>query len=101
MTDQRNGAPIEDGAPKGPTGSSGHPTTPTKSNDSATGRQRRRGATVGRCAYAWREGFTRGALDALRVAQREIDDPNLWLLLSRLADRYGDPDDYELAGGGS
>lgn len=70
-------------------------------HSSATSRQWRRGATVGRYAHAWRDGFTRGALDALRVAQREIDDPHAWLLLSRLADRYDvDPDEFELCGGG-
>jgi hypothetical protein len=55
----------------------------------------------GRGADAWRDGFRRGAQDALRLAAREIDDSHAWSVLSRLAARYTAPDDYELAGGGS
>jgi hypothetical protein len=42
---------------------------------------------------AWRQGFAFGFRDALRLAAREVDDPAVWLVLSRLAD------EYELAGG--
>ena len=55
---------------------------------------------IGRYAHAWRNGFARGAVDALRLAARELDDPDVWVVLVRLADRYDDPDDYELCGGG-
>jgi hypothetical protein len=53
------------------------------------------GAPLRRPADLFREGFRRGALDALRLAAREFDDPAAWLVLSRLADRY------QLAGGDS
>jgi hypothetical protein len=43
--------------------------------------------TVGRHADAWREGFGYGFRDALRLAAREIDDPAVWLVLDRLAER--------------
>jgi hypothetical protein len=49
--------------------------------------------TVGRRADAWREGFGYGFRDALRLAQRKIDDPAVWVMLDRLADRYGDAAD--------
>jgi hypothetical protein len=56
---------------------------------------------IGRRAQFWRVGFSAGAVDALRVAARAIDDPDVWLVLSRLAERYDrDPDDFELCGGG-
>jgi hypothetical protein len=29
----------------------------------------------------------------LRLAQRKIDDPAVWVMLDRLADRYGDAAD--------
>jgi hypothetical protein len=48
--------------------------------------------TVGRHADAWRDGFGCGFRDALRLAQREIDDPAVWAVLDRLAANY------ELAG---
>ena len=48
--------------------------------------------TVGRRADDWREGFAVGFRDALRLAQREIDDPAVWVVLNRLAA------DYKLAG---
>lgn len=41
MTSHQTGPPIRGGAPKGPTGSSGHPTTPTSSNNTAIARRRR------------------------------------------------------------
>jgi hypothetical protein len=46
----------------------------------------RRTLAVGRFAHAWREGFGYGFRDALRLAQREVDDPAVWLVLDRLAD---------------
>jgi hypothetical protein len=50
-------------------------------------------APVGRFARAWRTGFAYGFHDALRLAQREIDDPAVWVVLDRLAA------DYNLAAG--
>jgi hypothetical protein len=50
---------------------------------------------VGRYASGWRDGFRRGAVDALRVAAREIPDPQAWVVLDRLAEAY------ELAAGDS
>ena len=50
-------------------------------------------APVGRFARAWRTGFAYGFRDALRLAQREIDDPAVWVVLDRLAA------DYDLAAG--
>jgi hypothetical protein len=47
--------------------------------------------------HVFRDGFRRGALDALRVAAREVDDPHMWVVLDRLAERYDDPDEYGLA----
>ena len=52
-----------------------------------------------RPAHLWRDGFRRAAVDVLRVAMREIDDPTVWSVLARLAERYDDPDEYELAAG--
>ena len=43
--------------------------------------------TVSRPADAWRDGFAHGFRDALRLAQREFDDPHAWLVLDQLADR--------------
>lgn len=43
---------------------------------------------VGGYAQAWRRGFCNGALDALRCAARRTDDPEVWVMLSRLADEY-------------
>jgi hypothetical protein len=34
------------------------------------------------------DAFRRGAIDALRLAGREIDDPDVWVVLDRLADYY-------------
>lgn len=45
-----------------------------------------------RAGDVWREGFSHGFRDALRLAQRRIDDPEVWAVLDRLAD------DYSLAG---
>ena len=59
-----------------------------------TPRQCRRN-TARRHADAWREGFAYGFHDALRLAAREIHDPDVWAILDRLAD------DYELAAGDS
>ena len=53
---------------------------------------------VGRHADAWREGFAYGFRDALRLAQREIHDPAVWLALSRLADRYDHLEDAATGG---
>ena len=50
---------------------------------------------VGRPAHLWRDGFRRGAVDALRLVGREIPDPRVWAVLDRLAERY------ELAAGDS
>jgi hypothetical protein len=47
----------------------------------------------GRYAHAWREGFGYGFLDALRLAARRTDDPDVWVMLSRLGE------EYTLAGG--
>jgi hypothetical protein len=93
----------DDGRP--PPGRSGH-AEPTRhqstritcqSSACAFGERR-----IGRHADAWREGFAYGFRDdALRLAQREVDDPTVWLTLSRLADRNDrDPDDFGLCGGG-
>jgi hypothetical protein len=43
---------------------------------------------AGGFAGAWRQGFGRGALDALRCAARRTDDPQVWLMLAQLADEY-------------
>jgi hypothetical protein len=51
---------------------------------------------IGLYASGWRDGFSAGAVDALRLAAREIDDPHLWCVLDRLADRYRS--DYGLCG---
>jgi hypothetical protein len=83
-------------------------TTPTTSKHHQAGyphsnrgwRQCRCNTRFHRHADAWREGFRRGAIDALRVAAREIDDPAAWAVLVQLCDRY-DPDGYELVGGAS
>lgn len=57
--------------------------------------------TIGRPAHLWRDGFRRGAVDALRLVGREIPDPAVRVVLSRLAERYDrDPDEYDLCGGG-
>lgn len=50
-----------------------------------------------RYADDWRDAFTRGAIDALRCASRESDDPAVWMLLDRIAEQYSDPDKYGLA----
>lgn len=49
-------------------------------------------STAGR---VFRDGFRRGAQDALRLAQRQFNDPEVWWVLAQLADRYDDG--YELA----
>jgi hypothetical protein len=41
----------------------------------------------GRYARAWREGFTSGAVDALRCARRRLP-PETWPTLEQLADAY-------------
>jgi hypothetical protein len=46
---------------------------------------------IGRYATGWRHGFTAGALDALRLAGRQLP-PESWVGIEQLADRY------ELAG---
>jgi hypothetical protein len=51
----------------------------------------------GRHADTFRWGYGRGFKDALRIAAREVDDPHVWPVLDRLADRYGGPDQYGLA----
>jgi len=67
----------------------------TTNNASVNGPPRQCGDTVAvrRPADLFRDGFHCGARDALRLAQREIDDPHARAVLARLAD------DYELAGG--
>lgn len=83
----------DDGRPEGPATTEQSPHRRT-SDSTAAVRQCRYNAPVGRRASVFREGFRRGALDALRVAHREINDPAVWVVLSRLADRYDrDPDD--------
>jgi hypothetical protein len=42
---------------------------------------------VGRYALAWREGFTAGAIDALRLAGRRLP-AEAWNVLDELADAY-------------
>jgi hypothetical protein len=37
----------------------------------------------------FRDGFSRGFRDALRLAAREVDDPDVWAVLDGLADEYG------------
>lgn len=39
-------------------------------------------------AEAFRDGYRRGAADALRLAARRIDDPYIWLVLDELASEY-------------
>ncbi len=56
-----------------------------------------RGNTVGRYADAWQEGFRRGAIDALRLTARRVDDPWVWLVLSELTKWYEDRDNWGLA----
>lgn len=63
--------------------------TTTTSHRQATGYCHSNGIPPLRPADLFREGFRRGAIDALRLAMREPDDPAAWLVLSRLADRYG------------
>ena len=41
-----------------------------------------------RPAHAWRAGFLRGRVDALRIAMREVEDPDTLAVLTRLADKY-------------
>jgi hypothetical protein len=36
----------------------------------------------------WRAAFRRGAIDALRLAARRIDDPHTWMVLSELRECY-------------
>ena len=64
---------------------------------------------AGPYARGWTDGFNRGAIDALRLAARKIHDPDVRVVLDRLADYYGrslepelgreaanHPDDYDL-----
>jgi hypothetical protein len=56
---------------------------------------------ISRPAHLCRDGFRCGAVDALRVAMRGIDDPHVWSGLDRIAENYNrDPDEYDLCGGG-
>ena len=41
-----------------------------------------------RPAQLWLDGFHAGAADALRRASREVDDPDVWALLDRIAENY-------------
>lgn len=41
-----------------------------------------------RYADSWCDVFRRGAVDALRQASREIDDPDVWVVLAELSERY-------------
>jgi hypothetical protein len=100
MPDNRNGPPGgRDGegghsSPEKPATVEQEPTASSapQPHDNRAHRQCRRN-TVGRCAgVAWREGFGYGFRDALRLAQRELDDPHAWAVLDRIADQY------ELAG---
>ena len=56
-----------------------------------------RGNTVGRYASGWRAGFSAGAIDALRLAARRIDDPYVWLVLDELRECY-ETEQWGLAG---
>jgi hypothetical protein len=81
----------EPGAPTGAGPNQSGITTPTNHHlRSAATRQCRCNAPVERWRYAdaWREGFRRSALDALRQAQSRIEDTDTWLTLAQLADRY-------------
>lgn len=48
----------------------------------------RPGRQCGRHADTFRWGFAHGFKDALRLAAREIDDPDVWAVLDRIADQY-------------
>lgn len=74
---------------------------PAQQSDDTTATQPQRttcvrrgsGGHTGRYAHAWREGYCYGFLGALRLAARRTDNPDMWVMLSTLAD------DYELAAG--
>jgi hypothetical protein len=93
MTTARTGPPDGEGRPHpwkpATTAESDNSTYATK--PSAATRQCRRNSG----AWLFRDGFRRGAIDALRLAARRIDDPHALVVLDGLADRY------ELAGGDS
>jgi hypothetical protein len=42
---------------------------------------------IGRYTCGWRDGFTAGAIDALRLAARRLP-PEAWNVLDKLADQY-------------
>jgi hypothetical protein len=83
----------------GPPDKEGRPpiTTPGASHhhhrQSLTKNQQHKPNAASRHGTAWREGFGYGFRDALRCAARRTDDPDVWAMLSRLAD------EYDLAGG--
>lgn len=84
----RGEPPKEEPAPSGKgTGSQRSDVTTTNQ-----ARLYRRLRQCGRYGTGWREGFTAGAVDALRLAARRIDDPHVWRVLDELAS------DYDLAG---
>jgi hypothetical protein len=63
--------------------------TNTTSRRQATGCCHSAGSTPAwRYAHAWREGFCYGFRDALRLAAREINDPEVWVVLTRIAESY-------------
>ena len=72
----------------GPNHKSGITKPTNQAQPIAAHRPCRRTPAVGRFVHAWREGFGYGFRDALRLAQRQIDDPAVWVVLDRLADKY-------------
>jgi hypothetical protein len=46
------------------------------------------GCRIGQYGLGWRHGFRSGAADALRLASRRTEDPDVWVMLSTLADAY-------------
>jgi hypothetical protein len=92
------GPPEGGGAPVGSADHHHHPITtrhhPSGTCDLNRIRQCRVADLAGRRgAELWRDGFCHGFLDALRCAARRTDDPEVWGMLSRLAE------EYTLAGG--
>jgi hypothetical protein len=58
-------------------------------HSNASGRQCSCGTPPRRFADAWRSGFTAGAVDALRRAERWLPpDPDLWAILEDLTTAY-------------
>jgi hypothetical protein len=85
--DERGGGPTPETA--------SHHNQPTTTRHHPSGISYRSGyqRAIGRYASGWRDGFTAGAIDALRQAGRQLP-PESWHLVEALANAY------ELAGGG-